>query len=514
MKKRADKKRKKWIWAIWFLMAASCLWPSFTAGAWPDTDAPVLAQLDMENGKTWYIVDHLQYVPPDISWEYRLVKDSYADRQITFFTDQEEDVRILYLMNEAGEFSPYAYNNDSGMFYPCYTMVRDGRLYLYMSPDACRTRPEGLNGLTGQKNSLFFAVDMWGYSNFYRMDKTGRVFAWNEHPEETENGMDQTEKLILILTLAIGAVILTFSSLYFLELGRKRKRFQKMLGMEAEEGDLTIEDWSLDDPGNDGQEIGWPGNDQADPEGGYELPVISVQDVTMIFKVSTSNASGIKEYLIQRLKRQVAFRELVALNHVDFDIYQGEVVGIIGTNGSGKSTLLRIISGALRPTGGRVIVDQRKVQLLTLGTGFDMELSARENVYLNGSIIGYSREFLDEHYDEIVAFAELSDFMGEKVKNFSSGMVSRLGFAIATAGDAAEILILDEVLSVGDEFFRRKSLKRIHEMIHGGSTVLMVSHGMGTIIDNCTKAIWIEKGEMRLIGEPKEVCRAYQKQNG
>lgn len=231
----------------------------------------------------------------------------------------------------------------------------------------------------------------------------------------------------------------------------------------------------------------------------------------MVFHISTSNASGIKEYLIQWMKRQVNFRELTALDHVSFDVFKGEVVGIIGTNGSGKSTLLRIVSGALSPSGGRVVVDRRKVQLLTLGTGFDMELSAKENVYLNGAVIGYSREFLDAHYGEIVAFAELEGFMEEKVKNFSSGMVSRLGFAIATAGDAAEILILDEVLSVGDEFFRKKSLKRIKEMIHGGSTVLMVSHSMGTILENCSKVVWIEKGRLRMAGDAGDVCGAYQK---
>ena len=233
----------------------------------------------------------------------------------------------------------------------------------------------------------------------------------------------------------------------------------------------------------------------------------------MVFHISTSNASGIKEYLIQWVKRQVNFRELTALDHVSFDVFKGEVVGIIGTNGSGKSTLLRIVSGALSPSGGRVVVDRRKVQLLTLGTGFDMELSAKENVYLNGAVIGYSREFLDAHYEEIVAFAELEGFMEEKVKNFSSGMVSRLGFAIATAGDAAEILILDEVLSVGDEFFRKKSLKRIKEMIHGGSTVLMVSHSMGTILENCSKVVWIEKGKLKMAGEARDVCGAYQKMN-
>lgn len=244
-----------------------------------------------------------------------------------------------------------------------------------------------------------------------------------------------------------------------------------------------------------------------------EPPVISVKNVTMKFKISTSNASGIKEYLIQRLKHQVSYREFLALDNISFDVNRGEIVGIIGTNGSGKSTLLRIVSGALKPTSGEVQVDRRKIQLLTLGTGFDMELSAKENVYLNGAIIGYPRNFIDEHYNEIVEFAELDGFMDEKVKNFSSGMVSRLGFAIATVGDAAEILILDEVLSVGDEFFRKKSLKRVKEMIHGGSTVLMVSHGMGTILDNCTKVVWIEKGEMKMVGEPKVVCAAYQKMN-
>ena len=197
-------------------------------------------------------------------------------------------------------------------------------------------------------------------------------------------------------------------------------------------------------------------------------------------------------------------------NKINFQFHQG-ITGIVGPNGSGKSTLLKIVSGALKPTEGKVEVNRRKVQLLTLGTGFDGELTARENVYLNGSIIGYSRKFLEEHYEDIVKFAELQDFMEEKVKNFSSGMVSRLGFAIATVGEAAEILILDEVLSVGDEFFRKKSLKRIREMIHGGSTVLMVSHGMGTILEHCTRCVWIEKGRLQMTGDPKEVCRAYQR---
>lgn len=243
-------------------------------------------------------------------------------------------------------------------------------------------------------------------------------------------------------------------------------------------------------------------------------PVIRIKNLTMEYKISTVNVSGLKDYIVRKIKKQINYRQLLALDNVSFDVQKGEVVGIIGTNGSGKSTLLKLISGAINPTRGEIEVDRKKVQLLTLGTGFDMELTGRENVYLNGSIVGYSKEFLDEHYDEIVEFAELQDFMEEKVKNYSSGMVSRLGFAIATAGDAAEILLLDEVLSVGDEFFRKKSLKRIKEMIHGGSTVVMVSHGMGTILDNCDRAVWIEKGKLRMDGDVKTVCAEYRKSGG
>ena len=242
-----------------------------------------------------------------------------------------------------------------------------------------------------------------------------------------------------------------------------------------------------------------------------EQPVIQVKNVCMTFKVASANTSGFKDYLIRRIKRQISHRELHALQNITFDAYKGEVIGIIGTNGSGKSTLLKIVSGALRPTSGEVIVDRSKIQLLTLGTGFDMELTARENIYLNGAIIGYSKRFLDEHFDEIIAFAELEGFVDEQVKNFSSGMVSRLGFAIATAGNAAEILILDEILSVGDEFFRKKSLARVKEMIHGGSTVLMVSHSLPSIRDNCSRVIWIEQGVQKMEGDPKTVCGAYQK---
>ena len=285
---------------------------------------------------------------------------------------------------------------------------------------------------------------------------------------------------------------------------RAKKKIEEVLeNIEIFDDDLSDEncDASTDDSEEQSQ------NKQATEDSPV---VIKIDDVTMVFKISTSNASGLKEYLIQKIKKQVSHRELVALDHISFDIKKGEVVGLIGTNGSGKSTLLRIISGAINPTSGKVVVDKRKIQLLTLGTGFDMELSARENVYLNGAIIGYTKEFLNKNYDKIVEFAELEGFMEEKVKNFSSGMVSRLGFAIATVGNAAEILILDEVLSVGDEFFRQKSLARVKEMIHGGSTVIMVSHSMNTILEHCTKVVWIEKGKMRMIGEPKVVCEEYR----
>lgn len=305
----------------------------------------------------------------------------------------------------------------------------------------------------------------------------------------------------VIAAIAFGIVVLVEAILQLIKFIVKKKkhygiktRNKKTKYDEQRFKDLSIvdfEDYALN----------------AKPKGDV---VIAINDVTMEFHIASTQTNGLKDYFIHLLKRQITYRKLFALNHVSFDVHRGEVVGIIGTNGSGKSTLLKIVSGALRPTSGEVKVDRRKVQLLTLGTGFDMELTGRENVYLNGAIIGYSKQFLDEHYDEIVAFAELEDFMDEKVKNYSSGMVSRLGFAIATAGDAAEILILDEVLSVGDEFFRKKSLARVKEMIHGGSTVLLVSHSMPTILDNCSKAVWIEKGDLRMIGDPKEVCTAYQ----
>lgn len=504
-----------------------------------DTDIPILTAVDVGAGNRYYIVDHALYIPESISWSYKTAAGSYGEQPVTFLTNTDGTVRLLYLMDTGENFYPYAYNSEDKLFYPCYETVQDEEIYYYMSPYACSVWPEELTIQAITADYVFFAMDSKGNGGFYQFDPDRRLVEWNSE-QSMLSASAQSGKLIYIMITAcvmIAAVcVCAYRAVKVRE--KKREKYKKYAELkerleeqrkkgrpweeteqdEAEQGELEFydEDWESveDELERDADVIAEePGRIAEEIAEDYEPPIISVQDITMIFHISTSNASGIKEYLIQWLKHQVTFRELVALDHVSFDVFKGEVVGIIGTNGSGKSTLLRIVSGALNPTSGQVVVDRRKVQLLTLGTGFDMELSARENVYLNGSIIGYSKEFLDSHYEEIAAFAELQDFMEEKVKNFSSGMVSRLGFAIATAGDAAEILILDEVLSVGDEFFRKKSLKRIKEMIHGGSTVLMVSHGIGTILDNCTKVVWIEKGKLQMVGEPKVVCEAYQRHN-
>lgn len=315
------------------------------------------------------------------------------------------------------------------------------------------------------------------------------------------------QKTVITPLLILFCIILVISSVVtFFEYTREIKREKYIEEFNADEGA------KLQRKEPDIEEIKFIDKDEvSEIIIGDELdPAIIVDNVCMDFKVAMQNISGIKEWIIEKVKGRISYRILHALSHVSFKVFPGEIVGIIGTNGSGKSTLLKIISGVLEPTSGQVIAERNKIQLLTLGTGFDMELTARENVYLNGAIIGYTREFIDNHYNEIVSFAELEGFMEEKVKNFSSGMISRLGFAIATAADAGEIIILDEVLSVGDEFFREKSLERIKEMIHGGSTVLMVSHNMDTIRENCSTVVWIEKGVLKMIGDAKTVCDAYQ----
>ncbi len=242
--------------------------------------------------------------------------------------------------------------------------------------------------------------------------------------------------------------------------------------------------------------------------------VILAKHVCLDFDKSIDEYSSLKELVIQKIKRKREKGKFRALDDISFEIEKGDVVGIIGTNGAGKSTLLRIVSGAYTPTAGSMSVKSGEVQMLTLGTGFDAELTGKENVYLNGAIIGYDKAFIREHYDEIVEFAELEGFMDEKMKKYSSGMISRLGFAVATAGNAPEILILDEVLSVGDRLFAIKSLNKITELIHSGSTVIMVSHSTGTIRENCNKVMWIEKGKLVVYGPADEVCNLYEQYDG
>ncbi len=242
--------------------------------------------------------------------------------------------------------------------------------------------------------------------------------------------------------------------------------------------------------------------------------VIRAENICLDFDKGVNESSSLKEFVIGKLKGQRRKGRFRALDDISFEIQKGDVVGIVGTNGAGKSTLLKVISGAFTPNAGNIAVDTEKIQILTLGTGFDMELTGKENVYLNGAIIGYDKKFIDKHYDEIVEFAELEGFMDEKRKNYSSGMVSRLGFAIATVGNVAEILILDEVLSVGDRLFGKKSLKKIKEMIHSGSTVIMVSHSIPTIRENCKKAMWIEGGRLIAYSDTATVCNLYEKYDG
>ena len=237
--------------------------------------------------------------------------------------------------------------------------------------------------------------------------------------------------------------------------------------------------------------------------------VVSVDHVTMSFNMASEQLNSLKEYAIQLLKRQLFFEEFRALDDVSFEVKKGDVFGIMGTNGSGKSTILKIIAGVLDPTNGSCEVKGNIAPLIELGAGFDMDLSARENIYLNGALLGYSKQFIDEHFDEIVAFAEVEKFLDMPMKNYSSGMVSRIAFAIATI-IIPDILIVDEVLSVGDFMFQKKCEDRIRELIEQhGVTVLIVSHSNEQIARLCNKAIWIEKGHVRLMGEAEEVCRIY-----
>ena len=249
-------------------------------------------------------------------------------------------------------------------------------------------------------------------------------------------------------------------------------------------------------------------NQEAEPEDNRPV-MIKVDHVSMSFNMASEQMNSLKEYAVAIAKRKLFFEEFKALDDVSFEVRKGDVFGIMGTNGSGKSTMLKIIAGVLEPTKGTCQVNGNIAPLIELGAGFDMDLSARENIYLNGALLGYSKQFIDENFDAIVEFAEVEKFLDMPLKNYSSGMVARIAFAIATV-IVPEILVVDEVLSVGDFMFQKKCEDRITELIERhGVTVLIVSHNNEQISRLCNKAIWVEKGHERLQGDASMVCRVY-----
>lgn len=240
-------------------------------------------------------------------------------------------------------------------------------------------------------------------------------------------------------------------------------------------------------------------------------PIIEVQDVSIMFNKSSEKVDSIKEYFVRLLKHQLMFEEFWALKNVSLTIEKGDAVGIVGLNGSGKSTLLKIIAGVMKPTKGTVKVCGSVAPMIELGAGFDMDLSARENIYLNGAVLGYSRAEMNKKAESILDFAELWDFVDVPLKNYSSGMVARLGFSIATA-HTPDILIVDEVLGVGDYKFQEKCEKRINEIVETGATVLFVSHSIQQVEKLCKHALWLDKGCQIMYGDIQEVCAAYMNQ--
>lgn len=237
--------------------------------------------------------------------------------------------------------------------------------------------------------------------------------------------------------------------------------------------------------------------------------MIRVENASMMFNMSSDRIDNIKEYFIRLIKRQLIFQEFWALKNISFELEQGDSLGIVGLNGSGKSTLLKMIAGVLKPTEGKVYTGGGIAPLIELGAGFDDDLSAEENVYLNGAILGYSKEYMNKKYEEIIKFAELKDFTQVPLKNFSSGMKARLGFAIATM-NVPDILILDEVLAVGDYKFQEKSFQRMQEILNSGATVLFVSHSVEQVKKICKKALWLSNGEMKMFGDVETVCSSYE----
>lgn len=239
-----------------------------------------------------------------------------------------------------------------------------------------------------------------------------------------------------------------------------------------------------------------------------EKTIIKVNNVTVRFNLANQKIDNLKEYVIRLVKRELLFQEFIALKDISLEIKKGESWGLVGSNGAGKSTLLKVISGIIKPYTGSIEIEGKISPLIELGAGFDGELTARENIFLNGTVLGHSMKYMKEHFDEIVEFAELRDFLDSPIKNYSSGMKARLGFAIATIVKP-EILIVDEILSVGDFKFKEKCQKRMEEMLSNGTTLLYVSHSLDSVKELCTNAIWLEKGCMKMIGTSEDVCDAY-----
>ena len=239
-----------------------------------------------------------------------------------------------------------------------------------------------------------------------------------------------------------------------------------------------------------------------------DVPIIEVKNVSMRFNLATERTDTIKEYFVKLLKGQLMFNEFYALKNVNLTVNRGEAVALIGANGSGKSTLLKCIAGVLYPTTGSIAVRGSIAPLIELGAGFDPDLTARENIYLNGAVLGHDRKFMDDHFQSIVDFAELWEFIDVPVKNYSSGMVARLGFAIATEV-SADILVVDEILAVGDFRFQQKCKERMAQMMKGGTTLLFVSHSEALVKELCQKAAWLQGGELVMWGSCASVVESY-----
>ena len=242
-------------------------------------------------------------------------------------------------------------------------------------------------------------------------------------------------------------------------------------------------------------------------------PAIEVDNVSMKFSLSREKVDSLKDYIFKTIKREIQYNEFWALKNISFTVEKGDRVGILGLNGAGKSTLLKVISGVFKPTEGHVDKHGKIVPLLELGAGFDSQYTGKENIYLYGAMLGYTKKFIDSKYDEIVEFSELQKFMDVPVKNYSSGMKSRLGFAIATVVEP-KILILDEVLSVGDAKFRKKSENKIMSMFDSGVTVLFVSHSLEQVKRLCNKAMILEKGQLIAYGDIDPISEQYNEMIG